>query len=232
MAKTLYNYWFVQFDFPNEEGKPYKSSGGKMSYNSELKREIPKRWEVKALDGIATVNNDSVNPQLFSDIDFRHYSIPTYDATGTYGIEKGKEINSNKFTVLSNDILVSKLNPWFSRVIYGEDKPNIICSTEFVVWRSRDINLKNYLFMIAHDKSFITYCTQNATGTSNSHKRVNPTVMMNYTIAYDEKVAEKYEKIIDSVLKLILKNKKQNQELIKVRDFLLPLLMNGQVKVK
>ncbi len=49
MAKTLYNYWFVQFDFPNSEGKPYKSSGGKMVYSEELKREIPEGWGVKKI---------------------------------------------------------------------------------------------------------------------------------------------------------------------------------------
>jgi type I restriction enzyme, S subunit len=55
MAKTLYDYWFVQFDFPNEQGKPYKSSGGKMVYNAELKREIPEGWEVKKLVNIANI---------------------------------------------------------------------------------------------------------------------------------------------------------------------------------
>ena len=52
MAKTIYDYWFLQFDFPNEEGKPYKSSGGKMIWNEELKREIPEGWEVKTLEDI------------------------------------------------------------------------------------------------------------------------------------------------------------------------------------
>ena len=53
MAKTLYDYWFVQFDFPNEQGKPYKSSGGKMVYNEELKREIPEGWEVQKIKDFA-----------------------------------------------------------------------------------------------------------------------------------------------------------------------------------
>ena len=56
MARTLYEYWFVQFDFPDENGKPYKSSGGKMAYNEQLKREIPEGWEVKTLTN--WINND------------------------------------------------------------------------------------------------------------------------------------------------------------------------------
>lgn len=231
IAKNIYNYWFVQFDFPNEKDKPYKTSGGEMEYNEELKKEIPKGWKVKSLNNIVDVSNDSINPQNFLDKDFKHYSIPTFDTTGTYGIEKGEKINSSKYVVLSNDILVSKLNPWFSRVVFGENQPNIICSTEFVVWRTYNNDFKNYLYMVARDKSFISYCTQNATGTSNSHKRINPTVMMEYTIAYNEIITAKYGQLINGILQMIFTNKKQIYELIQLRDFLLPLLMNGQVKI-
>ena len=55
MAKTIYDYWFLQFEFPNEEGKPYKSSGGKMVWNEELKREIPERWEVCELRNLISI---------------------------------------------------------------------------------------------------------------------------------------------------------------------------------
>ncbi len=232
MAKTIFNYWFVQYDFPDNEGRPYKTSGGEMEFNEELKREIPKGWKAKPLNKVTDVSNDSVNPQEYLDNDFKHFSIPTLDTTGTYGVEKGSEINSSKFTVLESDVLVSKLNPWFSRVVYGEEAPNIICSTEFVVWRSRNNNIKNFLFMIATDKSFISYCTKNATGTSNSHKRVNPTLMMEYLISYNDNIVEIFGEKINGILKLIFSNKKEIKELITLRDFLLPLLMNGQVKVK
>ena len=57
MAKQLYDYWFVQFDFPNEDGKPYKSSGGKMVWNENLKREIPEGWEVVHLADFADIKN-------------------------------------------------------------------------------------------------------------------------------------------------------------------------------
>lgn len=114
MAKTLYDYWFVQFDFPNEQGKPYKSTGGKMVWNEELKREIPLGWEVKSLADITDVSTEQLNPMDFPNKDFRHYSIPAFDETGTYKIEKGEEIKSNKFSIKDTDVLVSKLNPWFS----------------------------------------------------------------------------------------------------------------------
>lgn len=232
MAKTLYNYWFVQFDFPDKNGKPYKTSGGKMVWNEELKREIPEAWEVKSLADLTKVSSESINPLTFPNKEFKHYSIPTFDETGTYGIEKGSEIKSNKFTITNTDILVSKLNPWFNRVAYSTDEGNLISSTEFVVWRSHNLAMKNYLYMIARDASFITYCTQSATGTSNSHKRVNPTVMMKYKIVYENFIAELFGSKIGSAIKMYAKNQVENKSLSDFRDWLLPMLMNGQVIVK
>jgi len=232
MAKTLYDYWFVQFDFPNSEGDPYKTSGGKMVWNEELKREIPKGWNVKILADITDVSNESVYPMAFPDKEFKHYSIPTFDESGTYGIEKGVDIKSNKFIVSKSDVLVSKLNPWFNRVVYSTEENDLICSTEFVVWRTNSIEMKNYMYMIARDASFITSCTNSATGTSNSHKRVNPSVMMKYKIAFNEDVAELFGKKLGSTIKMYANNQVENKTLSDLRDWLLPMLMNGQVKVK
>ena len=128
MAKTLYDYWFVQFDFPDKNGKPYKTNGGKMVWNDELKREIPEGWKVKSLAEITIVRNESVNPMDSPNKDFKYYSIPEFDTSGTYAIEKGEEIRSNKFKVEATDVLVSKLNPWFSRVIYSTEDSDLICS--------------------------------------------------------------------------------------------------------
>lgn len=232
MAKTLYDYWFVQFDFPNEQGKPYKSSGGKMVYNAELKRQIPEGWEVKTLAKVTAVSNESVNPMLTPEQEFKHYSIPTYDSSKTYGIEKGIDIRSNKFVVAVSDILVSKLNPWFSRVIYPIKEDNLICSTEFVVWRTSNTNIKNYLFMVAKGEHFISHCSQSATGTSNSHKRVNPTVMMRYKVPFNSELIQKFGATINSWIKIGINKQIENQQLSELRDWLLPMLMNGQVTVK
>lgn len=184
MAKTLYDYWFVQFDFPDANGNPYKSSGGKMVYNATLKRDIPEGWKVTTLASVTPISNDSLNPADFPEKEFKHFSIPVFDATNTYGLERGDSIGSNKFTVLGTDLLVSKLNPWFSRVIYAMDEEDQICSTELVVWRCPTENLKNFLYLIAISPQFIAHCVQSATGTSNSHKRVNPKVMMRFDLPY------------------------------------------------
>jgi len=243
MAKTLYDYWFVQFDFPTPAeyaasigrpemaGKPYKSSGGKMVWNKELKREIPEGWKAKPLSEITNVSIESESPMNYPNKEYKHYSIPEFDLSGTYKIEKGKEIKSNKFKIEKGDILVSKLNPWFNRVIHAAVEEDLICSTEFVVWRTHNIGVKNYLFMTARDINFIKYCTKSASGTSNSHKRVNPSVMMKYKIAYNYNFANLFGNKLESTIKRLSMNKVQNQHLSSLRDWLLPMLMNGQVRV-
>jgi len=231
MAKLIYDYWFVQFDFPDENGKPYKSSGGKMVYNEELKREIPKGWTNTPLSKITPVSNSSVNPADYPNKNFRLFSIPVYDATNTFGIEAGETIGSNKFLVEEEDILVSKLNPKFTRVIFATDEEGLICSTEFVVWRTPNNGIKTFLYMLAISPHFKAHCTQSATGTSNSHKRVNPEVMVRFEIPFDKKVAGALGRKLEPMIKAILNNQRENTELAKLRDWLLPMLMNGQVTV-
>lgn len=232
MAKTLYDYWFVQFDFPDADGKPYKSSGGKMVYNEVLKREIPEQWEAKPLLDITSVSNHSVDPAKNSEILFKLYSIPVFDITNSYSIEKGNSIGSNKFTVEKLDLLVSKLNPWFNRVVYALDLQDQTCSTEFVVWRCPSLSIKNFMYLIATSDQFISHCTQSATGTSNSHKRVNPNVMMGFVQPFDKEIAEQFGETADPMIKTIMANRQENLQLEKLRDWLLPMLMNGQVTVK
>lgn len=232
MTRTLFNYWFVQFDFPNDEGKPYKSSGGKMIWSEKLKKEIPSGWDVKCLADIVNISNESLNPLTFPDKEFKHYSIPAYDKNGSYDIELGKDIKSDKYIVLNSDILVSKLNPRFSRVIYAADETNTICSTEFVVWRSTNNYLKNYLFMIARDPSFISYCSKSATGTSNSHRRINPTTMMNYSLPYNSEVIERFGMELEPILKKYSKNITENKVISDFMEWLIPMFINGQLKIK
>lgn len=231
IAKSLYDYWFVQFDFPCANGDPYKSSGGKMVYNASLKREIPEGWAAAPLSSITPVSNETLNPAVFPEKSFKHFSIPVFDVTKTYGVELGRSIGSSKFTVLGVDLLVSKLNPWSNRVVYAMDEADQVCSTEFVVWRSPSENLKNFLYFIATSQQFISHCVQSASGTSSSHKRVNPSVMMRFELPYEERVAAEFGKMIDPILKKLIVNQRENQYLAQLRDWLLPMLMNGQVIV-
>jgi type I restriction enzyme S subunit len=243
MAKSLYDYWFVQFDFPltaaqatamgkfNLEGKPYRASGGKMVYNEALKREIPEGWDAVSLASLTPTVNETIDPSTRPTQRFKLYSIPIYDSTGTYSIVAGADIGSNKFVVSENDLLVSKLNPRFSRVIFAGAEADMICSTEFVVWQTKQNWMKDFLYMVAIDPRFIGHCTQSATGTSNSHKRVNPDVMMSFLIPFKAGIAESFSQRVHSILEAQRINRLQSKTLSDIRDWLLPMLMNGQVTV-
>ena len=232
MTKLLYDYWFVQFDFPNEEGKPYKSSGGEMVWNEKLKRMIPKEWINTNIYQLASISKETVNPQTRPNELFKHYSLPEYDKTGTYAEEYGIDIHSAKFTVTNNCILVSKLNPWTSRVICGNRESNQICSTEFVVWNPTSMKTKGFLFMLAKNAKFIEYCTQGATGTSHSHRRINPELMMKFDFPYNSEIAIKFSLLIENIIGQLHDNIAQLKVLTKQRDELLPLLMNGQITIE
>ena len=184
MAKRLYDYWFVQYDFPDKNGHPYKTTGGPMTYNPTLKREIPAGWEVKQICDIASFEKESVRPSDNPNIEYKHFSIPGYDECGSYVLETGESILSDKFKVSETDILVSKLNPWTSRVIWGEAQENQICSTEFVVMKLHELKEKGFLYSLVKQPSFIDYCTRGSSGTSHSHRRVNPEYMMDYIFVY------------------------------------------------
>lgn len=232
MAKQLYDYWFVQFDFPNKDGKPYKSSGGEMVWNEKLKRMIPKEWTNANIYQLASISKETVNPQAQSNELFKHYSLPEYDKTGTYAEEYGIDIQSAKFIVTNNCILVSKLNPWTSRVICGNRGSNQICSTEFVVWNPVSLKTKGFLFMLAKSAKFIEYCTQGATGTSHSHRRINPELMMKFDFPYNSEIAIKFSLLIENIIVHLHNSIAQLKVLTKQRDELLPLLMNGQITIE
>lgn len=85
MAKTIYDYWFLQFEFPNEEGKPYKSSGGKMVWNEELKREIPEGWEVTTIGDVTVCHDSKRIPLTGNEREEIKGNIPYYGATGIMG---------------------------------------------------------------------------------------------------------------------------------------------------
>ena len=232
MAKTLYDYWFVQFDFPDESGKPYKSSGGKMVYNAELKREIPVGWEVRSLSNVFPISNEALTPSLESKKWFKYYSIPLFDSSGSYVLEQGKNISSNKFIVNQRTLLVSKLNPWFSRVVFPPQEDDLICSTEFVVLQVSGNESKSFLYLMVKNQEFISYCINAASGTSNSHKRVNPKVMGWYKFPFHHKHIKMFGEKVYPLIAKTQKNRDENQRLAALRDWLLPMLMNGQVRVE
>lgn len=222
-----------------------KGIDDKISINNKLRKKIEELlWEMwlyefakstvsydkNNLSEICTQVTDSINPFEFPSEDFTYYNIPTFDETGAYTIEIGKNIKSNKFLVQNNDVLVSKLNPWFNRVILADK--TAICSTEFVVLRAANRYLRNFLYVMCISRPFVEFCSTNATGTSNSHKRISPEIMMSFNAYFSSEAAEDFGRRIDPHISTIVNIVNQNLSLSSSRDFLLPMLISGQVTIK
>jgi hypothetical protein len=176
MATTLYDYWFVQFDFPISKeqakamgkpeltGKPYKSSGGKMVYNETLKREIPERWNDGTLGEIGVNIRNGVKA---TDID------PKAAYIGLERIPRKKivldmwsraaDIMSNKSVFNKRDILFGKLRPYFHKV--GIAFVAGVCSTDVLVLNSKDENDYGLFVMIVSSDDFIQYVSSGMEGT-------------------------------------------------------------------
>jgi len=150
MAKLIYDYWFVQFDFPDANGKPYKSSGGKMVYNEELKREIPVGWEVKELALLVRHNYKSINKKdNYDNINYLDTSSLTnnkMDETQIINCTKDKVPSRAQRIVNPNDILYSTVRPNLCHYgIIKHPEMNMIASTGFVQLSSKHDWISNDL---------------------------------------------------------------------------------------
>lgn len=198
--------------------------------------EAEENWEEKKLRDIANHYKESVNPSKNSETIFHHYSLPAFDDGKNPVLEIGKEILSNKYKVVPNSILVSKLNPRFPRIwaLYGNDiSDNSICSTEFQI--AKPINISYFGFIYYFLKSYrVTQELANASsGTSGSHQRVNPDDIFNLSFLMPPKeLIETFDAATKDNLEKIKSNVKQIKTLTHLRDTLLPKLMSGEVRIE
>ena len=230
-ARLIYDYWFTQFDFPDENEKPYRTSGGKMVWSEKLKREIPEGWMVKKLGDLAPLLKSTVQPSN-AEI-YEHYSIPAFDANKYPAFEPGLNIDSGKYSITENSLLYSKLNPKFKRLwvpLCLAD--NLICSTEFLVFEPIDSMIHSYVYGVLDSSLYYAYMQSKAISSTGSRARVDPEVAINFAVVMpDETILKRFDNIIDPVLRQIKDLRIQINELIELRNWLLPMLMNCQVKV-
>lgn len=230
--KLMYEKWFVYYEFPNAMGGMYKAEGGELQYNKRAMRNIPTIFHKICISDLMILGEEKMNPQDYPSEMFCHYSIPSYDKYGIYLEEKGNDIKSEKYVVKNSDILVSKLNPRFNRVIIPLENRNTISSTEFVIWRCDSKSIRNFLFAVAKSDEFINYCISNATGTSNSHKRIDPTLMTEFPVYANMEYINLFGENIGLLVEKYLKNKEENLVLEHTIDTLVPLFVSGQAEMK
>ena len=236
MAKTLYDYWFVQFDFPDQNGKPYKSSGGKMVYNPELKREIPEGWGVEKLGDVAQFKNGinyektSSGSEKVKIINVRNISSSTTFINQTdldkIFLENDKSTN---FIVNEGMILITRSGiPGATRLV-SELEAKTVYSGFIIASEVNDLIYKNLIFYYL--KNIEEVLKNQSAGTI--MKNISQSVLIDMVISLPpQNVLLKFNSIIDNLLEQMKNVQKQNQELTQLRDWLLPMLMNGQVKVE
>ena len=242
MAKQLYDYWFVQFDFPNEEGKPYKSSGGKMVWNEKLKREIPEGWEVEKLGDIIQELESGKRPKGGIEKSLKQ-GIPSlgaeaisklgdFDYSKTPYIPYNTKINSG--IIKNNDILIYKDGAYVGKVtLYRDNFPFEFATINEHVFllRTTDPKIQEYIFFTL-EKDYFFNIMQNLGKAKAAQPGLNKDDLKSIEILSPKKeIIYKYRTIIEPLMANLFNSAKQIANLTKQRDELLTLLMNGQVSV-
>ena len=234
LAKTIYDYWFVQFDFPDANGRPYKSSGGKMVWSEPLKRDVPEGWKVVPLSRLCSISTKQCTPNKIDSKLLEHYSIPAFDEGVYPSFDSPAAILSNKFVVPNGGILYSKLNAQFKRIwdpLHLTDLP--IASSEFVIYVPYDLTLRGFIYATLNEERFYKFTTAISSCSTGSRKRFTPETTYRFQVTVPEVsgIVERFSALCSDILGSIRKCRVETQELKQTRDTLLPLLMNGQVEV-
>ena len=214
MAKILYDYWFVQFDFPDENGKPYNRSGGKMVWSEELKKEIPESWEVKKISTVAQfVNGKGIKKEYLSNFG----KFPVYGSNGITGF-------TNEAHFKNSVISIGRVGANYGEVHYSLDPcwitDNAVTAQPYQPY---------YLWWLINSLKGIDY-KKIAGGSAQPLITQGQLKDIKFALPEDS-VFDKFHTLVNSAYLTVNSNIKQSHTLNKLRDWLLPMLMNGQVKV-
>ena len=229
---TIYQRWFIEFEFPDKDGKPYKSSGGKLVYNEQLKQEIPKKWNNCKLTDIS----DFISGYAFSSEDYcddgnyKLYTIKNVQDGSIISIvdNKLKELPNNmpKECLLKPKDLIMSLTGNVGRVgLVYED--NALLNQRVLKINPKD-NLA-FLYSLFRNEYMKARCEKISSGTS--QKNLSPIELGKTQIAYSEEIIKLFEIQNKDLINLFVNNLVENQKLTELKEYLLPLLMNGQINV-
>lgn len=241
MAKLIYDYWFVQFDFPDENGKPYKSSGGKMVWCDQLKREIPDGWEPSPLSRVLARSATGLNPR-------NHFSLGTGDlyyvtikdvsqgrieiTDRTDRIDQAAADRINRRSDLKKgDILFTSIEPvGVTYLLWETPKKWNINESIFTLRAASELVTSEFLYMLLSSDTLKTFCKNCSTGSIHKGIRHESLKSFPFPLPDHERVL-RFTEVVSPLLQQQYVNEEQNREFAKLRDWLLPMLMNGQVTV-
>ena len=222
MAKQLYDYWFVQFDFPNEEGKPYKSSGGAMVWNEKLKREIPKSWSDCKLKEFINLFDSKRIPLSNKDREGRKGIYPYYGATGIMDYVDDY-IFDGDFILLAEDGSTSDASGFpIVQYIWGKNWVNN--HAHIILPKNEQYTMFAYQMLKSIPAKQIE--------TGSIQKKISQENLCGYNMILPlSSLMEKYERVISPLWEKRKLCIEEINNLTKQRYELLPLLMNGQATV-
>ena len=242
MARTLYEYWFVQFDFPDADGKPYKTSGGKMVYNSTLKREIPERWSDIAPGEIIERSGTGLNPRdNFKLGSGNNYYVTIKNVTNGKIVlddkcdkidDEALKIINRRSQLQTGDVLFTSIEPVGVTFLIQEQPSNWnINESVFTLRPNLEMANPEYLYMLLSSREIKTFTKNSSSGSV--HKGIRHGVLKSFRFAHGgKKIVDNFSHIMKPILNRIHTLDKENSELAKLHVWLLPMLMNGQVTVK
>ncbi len=229
-AKLLYNYWFTQFDFPDENGKPYRSSGGQMVWNDTLKREIPLGWEAYNIKQLTTItwgqcpDGANILPIDTIEDDVLDYCSGAGDMKNGFVVKCKAKTNGSKRLSKANDILVS---------IAG--KIGDMCVVDHTISLGRAAMAFSANNPNEHLYLYITLSLLNKKMTTISsgsiQKVINSNHIDEFNFAYNQQIVKKWSSKYNLIFSQLISLSQENERLITFRDWLLPMLMNGQATV-
>ena len=247
MARTLYDYWFVQFDFPDENGKPYKSSGGKMVWHEQLKREIPEGWEVKRLSEVIYPTERGISystPNIKTGEGVLMLNLATF-------MPGGGEYKADGLKHFLGDYPQNKVLKPYELIMCNTQQTAIKFETDIIgramlvpdifdgdvvfshhvnVIRTKDEDMRYYLLYLFNSDYYHKYISGFTNGTNILGLSFSG-VEEYLTEVPSHELLKEFGTIVLNAEKKKSEILKENQQLTSLRDFLLPMLMNGQVKV-
>ena len=235
MAKQLYDYWFLQFDFPDENGRPYKSSGGKMVWNEKLKRDIPISWETKLIDDVAEIYNGAT-PSTMNELNYGGDIVwvtpkDLSDQKQKFVYKGERNISQVGYDSCSTHLLPLNTILMSSRAPIGLlaiAKTELCTNQGFKSFVPKSGNTTIYLYYYL--QHHIRQIEQLGTGTT--FKEVSREDILKFPMLKpSDNVLDLWEEMVSALNDRQLEIQKENESLTKQRDELLPLLMNGQVSV-
>lgn len=243
MAKILYDYWFVQFDFPDATGKPYKTSGGKMVFNPVLKRVIPEGWRLVPIDHFADVIDPHPSHRAPKEVEdgYPFAGIGDIDDAGNISISKARIIDEEFVLKQEQDYVIDDYSLGYGRVgtvgkVVRLKKQNFryALSPTLAVINPKKDEYAGYIYTVIKSEEFYKQVLKNTSGTT--RPAIGIQILRKIPVlkpgCVHSDVFKRYEEITKKLFEKSSITNKENQCLIELRDWLLPMLMNGQVTIK